>query len=280
MLGQYAVKLPTSLIVGKRTQSSQACPELVRAGHGVRMAMIQEPGCKDIINIGILKELSGNDSFFARGLYQGGGEVNPMFKLVLICNDPPKIPGHDEATRNRIRIIPFESRFVDAEVAPEDPLEQLRQKVFPKDKDLLENIGGMYAEAFAWLLLKHYQTRPSSRPEPEKVKMATAKYMEKNDVYKQFCDEMMESKPSLQQDTTTSTTTSKIFLSLNELYLVFKDWYRESIPNAAIPTKNDLKDHFTKEWGAPTRSSESKGNLGWPDYQLRDFTDTSTTFTV
>uniref|UniRef100_A0A6C0CYH4 SF3 helicase domain-containing protein n=1 Tax=viral metagenome TaxID=1070528 RepID=A0A6C0CYH4_9ZZZZ len=279
MLGQYAVKLPTSLIVGKRTQSSQACPELVRAGHGVRMAMIQEPGCKDIINIGILKELSGNDSFFARGLYQGGGEVNPMFKLVLICNDPPKIPGHDEATRNRIRIIPFESRFVDAEVAPEDPLEQLRQKVFPKDKDLLENIGGLYAEAFAWLLLKHYQTRPSSRPEPEKVKMATAKYMEKNDVYKQFCDEMMESPPT-DTTSTTSTTTSKIFLSLNELYLVFKDWYRESIPNAAIPTKNDLKDHFTKEWGAPTRSSESKGNLGWPDYKLRDFTDNSTTFTV
>lgn len=276
MLGKYAVKLPTSLIVGKRTQSSQACPELVRAGHGVRLAMIQEPGCKDIINIGILKELSGNDSFYARGLYKEGVEVNPMFKLVLICNDPPKIPGHDEATRNRIRIIPFESRFVDAELAPEDPLEQLRQKVFPKDKDLLENIGGLYAEAFAWLLLKHYQTLPKHRTEPEKVKMATAKYMEKNDVYKQFCDEMVApfSPPSSSPD----QEKPKLFMSLNELYLVFKEWYRDSIPNASIPTKNDLKDHFTKEWGAPLRSSESNGTLGWPDRQLLDFSNPSSNF--
>ena len=36
MLGDYSIKLPTSLITGKRTQSSAACPELVRAGNGVR----------------------------------------------------------------------------------------------------------------------------------------------------------------------------------------------------------------------------------------------------
>jgi hypothetical protein len=72
MLGEYAIKLPTSLIVGKRTQSSAACPELARAGNGVRWAVLQEPDKKDIINIGILKELSGNDTFFARGLYKEG----------------------------------------------------------------------------------------------------------------------------------------------------------------------------------------------------------------
>lgn len=44
MLGKYAIKLPTSLLVGKRTQSSSACPELVRAGNGVRWALLQEPG--------------------------------------------------------------------------------------------------------------------------------------------------------------------------------------------------------------------------------------------
>ena len=49
MLGEYAVKLPTSLIIGKRTQSSAACPELVRAGNGVRFAVLQEPDQKDII---------------------------------------------------------------------------------------------------------------------------------------------------------------------------------------------------------------------------------------
>ena len=55
MMGNYSIKLPTSLITGKRTQSSAACPELVRAGNGVRWAVLQEPDAKDVINIGILK---------------------------------------------------------------------------------------------------------------------------------------------------------------------------------------------------------------------------------
>ena len=104
----YSVKLPTSLIVGKRTQASAACPELVRAGNGVRWC-ITRPDKKDILNIGILKELSGNDTFFARGLYKEGSEITPMFKLVLICNDPPQVPYSDKATWDRIRVLPFES---------------------------------------------------------------------------------------------------------------------------------------------------------------------------
>ena len=70
MLGEYSIKLPTSLITGKRTQSSAASPELVRAGNGVRWVVLQEPDQKDFLNIGVLKELSGNDTFYARGLFK------------------------------------------------------------------------------------------------------------------------------------------------------------------------------------------------------------------
>lgn len=140
MLGPYAIKLPTALIVGKRTQSSAACPELVRAGQGVRLCTLQEPDKRDIINIGILKELSGNDTFFARGLYQAGQEISPMFKLVLVCNDPPKLPYSDAAAWSRIRVIPFESKFVEKDEAPTDPDQQLLEKRFPKDKDLQEKV--------------------------------------------------------------------------------------------------------------------------------------------
>ncbi len=83
-LGRYMKVLPTSLIVGKRGQSSQATPELSGI-QGVRFAILQEPNSKDIINIGILKELSGNDIIYIRGLYKESQEVRPMFKLVLVC---------------------------------------------------------------------------------------------------------------------------------------------------------------------------------------------------
>lgn len=259
MLGSYSIKLPTSLIVGKRTQSSQACPELVRAGNGVRIAMLQEPDGKDVINIGILKELSGNDTFFARGLYRDGTEISPMFKLILICNEPPKIPGHDKATRNRIRVIPFESTFVEEEDAPKDPLEQLKQKKFPKDKDFMNKIPSM-TEAFSWMLLQYLKQKPTHFPEPEKVKMATSNYLLKNDLYRQFCDEsVMEEEGSE--------------LLLNDLYQVFKDWYHDSIPNEKVPNKSDLKDYLTKLWGPPTTSKERSRVLVWKGKALRGVMD-------
>jgi len=254
MLGPYSIKLPTSLITGKRTQSSAACPELVRAGNGVRMAMLQEPDQSDTINIGILKELSGNDTFFARGLYKEGQEITPMFKLVLICNEPPKLPYNDRATWNRIRVIPFESTFTDN--APESWEEQLRQKRFTKDKDFGNKIPRM-AEPFAWLLLHTLKFRHQKLVEPEKVLMATSNYRKKNDIYRQFIDENIIEHP-----------TSSI--SLTELYSYFKDWYRESMPSqGGVPTKQDLKEYIIKIWGKPIK------NVSWFGFKFSQDNDPS-----
>lgn len=237
MLGEYAVKLPTSLIIGKRTQSSAASPELVRAGHGVRWAILQEPDKKDVINIGILKELSGNDSFFARGLFQEGGEIEPMFKLAVICNDPPSIPYSDKATWNRIRVIPFESCF--CEDAPDTYEEQLRQKRFPVDPHFNEKIPNL-VKPFAWVLLNH-RKKGIKLMEPEKVKCATASYRKKNDNYQQFIEEQIVEDP-------------KARITLADLYNSFKDWFREGFPNQTMPVKTEVKEYLSKIWGEPERN--------------------------
>lgn len=242
MFGEYAVKLPTSLIVGKRTQSSAACPELVRAGNGVRWAILQEPDKKDVINIGILKELSGNDSFFARGLFQAGGEIEPMFKLSVICNDPPSIPYSDQATWNRIRVIPFESTF--SNNAPATYEEQLQKKIFPKDANFSEKIPSLI-KPFAWVLLNHRKKGPKF-VEPEKVKLATDFYRKKNDTYRQFIDERIMPCESGR-------------INLHELYTLFKEWYRESVPGQALPVKSEVKEYYTKLWGEPERGGVWKG---------------------
>lgn len=246
MLGAYSVKLPTSLIVGKRTQSSAACPELVRAGNGVRIAMLQEPDGKDVINVGILKELSGNDSFFARGLYKEGSEITPMFKLVLICNDPPKLPYNDKAAWNRIRVIPFESLFSDS--APSDPDEQLLKKVFPKDTSLGDRVASM-AEAFAWMLIEHLKTHPKIGEEPDKVRMATANYRKKNDIYRQFVEDHVVREPGAS-------------ISVQQAYSIFKEWFREGIPNAPVPIRDDFREYMTKILGDPVMAF-------WQDVRIR-----------
>ena len=234
MLGEYAVKLPTSLIIGKRTQSSAACPELVRAGNGVRFAVLQEPDQKDVINIGILKELSGNDTFFARGLFKDGGEITPMFKLILICNEPPQLPYGDKAVWNRIRVIPYEATFCDD--APDTFEQQILEKRFPKDRQFSDKIPGM-VEAFAFMLLEHRKT-VRKHYEPPKVKLATEGYRKKNDIYRQFIEECI-------------IDDSKSTISLLEVYTSFKEWFKESLPNHRIPIKNDVLIYFTKSWGDP-----------------------------
>lgn len=236
MLGPYSIKLPTSLITGKRTQSSAACPELVRAGNGVRFAVLQEPDSKDNINVGILKELSGNDTFFARGLYREGKEITPMFKLALICNKPPILPAGDQATWNRIRVIPFESNFTDN--APEDEKEQIELKRFPKDPRFSDKIP-MLTEGLAWYLIRRHQLNPDGIiVEPDKVKLATTKYRIRNDFYRQFIKECIED-------------TDDGCLLLMELYQAFKSWYHTSVPNSSVPVKNEVEEYFTKMWGEP-----------------------------
>lgn len=237
MLGSFSVKLPTSLIVGKRTQSSAACPELVRAGNGVRMAMLQEPDASDTINVGILKELSGNDSFFARGLYKEGSEITPMFKLVLICNDQPKLPHNDKAVWNRIRVIPFESTFSDN--APEDPDEQLKEKVFPKDNTLGDRIGSM-AEAFAWFLMEHLKQHPKIRPEPPRVLEATERYRKRNDVYRQFMeDHIVKDEGQI--------------VSVQNMFNFFKEWHKDCVPSAIPPALSVFKENMSKIIGEPVQ---------------------------
>ena len=253
MLGEYAIKLPTSLIVGKRSMSSAASPELVRAGNGVRWAILQEPDKKDVINIGILKELSGNDTFYARGLFQNGAEIEPMFKLVVICNDPPSIPYSDKATWNRIRVVPFESTFVSN--PPETFEEQLLQKRFAKDPYFMEKIPDMI-KPFAWVLLNH-RKKGYKFVEPEKVTLATELYRKKNDTYRQFLDERV-----------VEDATSKV--SLDDLYVGFKDWYKDAQPGQQIPPKSDVREYCTKAWGDPERRSTWPGRRYVTDGEEKD----------
>ncbi len=94
---------------------------------------------------------------YARDIQQKGKDVidiDPFFKLIFICNTIPNIRNPDNATWNRIRVIPFESTFKDNidDISLE---EQKRDKIFLKDtsfceKETIRELG----EAFAWYLIQ------------------------------------------------------------------------------------------------------------------------------
>lgn len=245
MFGKLSIKLNTTVITAKKPSAGSAFADLARAGGGVRWAVLEEPDGDEAINIGILKSLSGNDTVFARELYQAGKDVKefrPMFKLIFICNKLPRIRHADKAVWNRVRVIPFESTFCKQEnPAPETYEEQLKQKKFPMDKQFGKKIPGML-DAFAWVLLEH-RKHILNRIEPEKVRIATEIYKKQNDIYKQFTDE------SIVED-------KKSEMSLMELYNIFKSWFRESLPGYTMPVKNEIEEHFTKLWGHPDQTKK------------------------
>jgi P4 family phage/plasmid primase-like protien len=254
MLGKLAIKFNTNVVTGKKPNTGAANADLARAGGGVRWAVLEEPDGDEMINNGTLKHLSGNDSFYARDLFErgkDGREITPMFKLTFICNKLPKMKYSDKATWNRTRVLPFESTFCRPDdPAPETYEEQLLQKRFPMDKKFSLKIPGL-VPAFAWVLLQH-RIKTQDRPiiEPEKVRAATEIYRKQNDIYRQFSEEHI------------AEDDSKV-LSLTELYSQFKEWFRESIPNHSIPPRSDVEEYFARLWGDPEKGKR------WPGYRIR-----------
>lgn len=257
-LGRYMKILPTSLISGKRTQSSQATPEYAGLP-GVRFAVLQEPNSKDVINIGILKELSGNDIIYYRGLYKDSQELKPQFKLALVCNKLPKLPCDDPATWNRIRVLPHEACFPKDNV-PELLEDQIRLKRFPRDPYFSEKLPKMKAP-FMWMMFDTFKKilKDGRMTEPEKVRSATAMYRKQNDVFLQFIMEKIVFDPE----------NEKALMSVVETYNSFKTWFDDSYPNlhSQIPSKEDLRDELTKKWGDLTMSHK------WKGYRLRTAED-------
>lgn len=252
MLGDHAIKFNTQYFTGKKTSSGSANPELARACPPVRHATMEEPDADEQLNIGELKKLSGGDSYWARDLFEKGKstrEVFPMFTLTFICNKLPKLRYSDRATWNRLRVIPFESTFVEpGKPCPITFEEQMLEKRFPMDKTFGSKIPELVG-AFAWYLLE-WRKKVSVRIEPDKVRQATLQYQKENDIYRQFIEE--------------NIIKSETNLSLSDLYNNFKDWFKEGWPNSSLPIKNEIKDYFEKLWG-PIRGNK------WFGYRIKNY---------
>ena len=258
MLGpKLSIKMETTLITGKKPNSGGAWPELRRAGNGVRAVFFDELTDEEEIKLSMFKKLSGNDSFPARDCFEKGSDMKdyePMFKMYIISNKLARFhKGGDQATWNRVCVIPYESVFCPADdPAPSTYEEQMLQKRFPMDKELDAKLPSM-VEAFAWILLQRRMS-PKITYKPEKVMQAIIAYRRRNDIYRQYIEECI-------------IEDSESTLSLVELYTSIKDWFRESLPSQRIPEKGEAKDYFIGMWGEAGRGTK------WKGYKLRTIQD-------
>ncbi|QBL14690.1 putative D5 family NTPase/ATPase [Ranavirus ambystoma1] len=222
MLGCFAVKMSTQTLTGKKPSAGSANPEMARLGGGVRWAVMEEPNSDETINAGTLKSMTGNDSFFARDLYCAGKttfEIKPMFKLHVICNALPGIKDADQATWNRVRVVPFESTFVTpGTTAPADS-----KYVFPADTDITRKLDRLTAP-LAWYLVYCWACIQNERVKyvpPPKVMEATMAYQKEHDLFRQFTEEM------LRKDLDST-------LTCDDAYTAFRDWTSANSPHGTV----------------------------------------------
>jgi P4 family phage/plasmid primase-like protien len=172
--GNYAGTLPVSYFIGK---TKGATPELNKVKQ-CRIVFTNEPSPKDELDVGLFKELTGNDEIQTRQLYKESDKTTSsvMFKFVVLCNKEPKIDSNDVATWNRIRVLPFESKFTD------NPDEKSEYE-FKKNDDFVIDLE--LKQAFMTKLFSLYKNG-FDLFEPELVKQATRNFQAKNDTIQHF----------------------------------------------------------------------------------------------
>jgi len=238
--GQYCFKMPITLITSKRSQTGQATPELMM-GKKARFGSMQEPDEGAKINTGLMKELSGNDKMFLRGLYSTGEEFKPQFSLALLCNNKPKMTSDDDGTWRRMVVLDFIARFVEG--TPNGPYE------FKRNTDLVHNFP-YWAPWFFVMLTQYYRIyKVEGLKAPKEITDATKEYRKDSDAYAMFIDDYFIKDESG-------------CIKLEQAYTYFKDWY-ESEYSEKAPPRRSFKLYVERSLNNNYGSGNKSGWYGW-----------------
>lgn len=242
---KYCGQLPVTALTGKQTASSAPTPEFARL-KGMRFVVMQEPDQKEKLHAGKLKELTGGDVLHARALHKEPIEFKPQFGLVMASNVLPEVPGDDGGVWRRMRVVRFNSKFV--EEAKANPAEHM----YPIDEQLVKKLDE-WRFAFFWVLMQYYkvfalgdedktilqyddemnQTFPTNGPKPGlrksmSIASETQKYKQRNNYIGDFIDTVVS-----------KNHPESVVITLHELWMRYSAQCRA---DGRMPNKDELRD--------------------------------------
>jgi P4 family phage/plasmid primase-like protien len=233
VLGSYKGDVPLSLVTDKRGKIGGLAPEVVQL-KGTRYAVMQEPSKGDVINEGVMKQLtSGKDQLQGRAPYMTKMiSFLPQFKLAVTCNALMGIKANDHGTWRRIRAVPFEALFTENPVN-DDPSKPYQYKL---DKYIDEKFDS-WKEVFASMLAaRAFQTNGEVKD--------CAVVMNRSNEYRQSQDIISEYiRDRLILDATGS-------IKKMELNNDFSMWYMSNYGGRG-PSPKDLHEYMDKDYGRP-----------------------------
>ena len=246
--GEYCCKFPVTLLTQKRAASNAASSEIARA-KGKRFGVLQEPSEDEKLNIGLMKELTGGDRIMTRKLYSEPQEWKPQWTLALLCNHLPNVPSDDGGTWRRIRVVEFNSKFV--EVPNPDKANE-----FAMDTDISGKFE-LWKEVFMSMLIEQYKTHAGKRMvDPEEVTACTREYQKNNDHMADFVDTCL-----------VRSQEEGACVSVADVFQELKDWIREDNIPCRAPKKKEVTSYLDKNIG---RACSCGGRLAYKGYVIRD----------
>jgi P4 family phage/plasmid primase-like protien len=246
-LGDYQSSLQSTALTRKRPESGAANPDIMSIKNK-RFIYMQEPDDREPLNTSRMKQFSGEDAVEARALYGDQDRFKVAGKLFMMCNSLPAINTMDRGTWRRVRLIPFESKFVN----PGDK-ELGQPNVFLKDMNLNVKLK-RWRESFFALLVHIYVTEyavsdnGTLEPAPEVVMNESLKYRETFDSYAKFRFGRMR----IDRDSDEKAT-------LSDIWRAYRYWY-EAVGGAGKKlTQAELNRRLEDEFGKPKESKFYSG---------------------
>lgn len=163
IMGDYARSAPADMFTERKHEAHTT--ELARL-MGARLVAAQETEEGKRWAEAKIKALTGGDPVTARFMRQDDFEYIPQFKLVMTGNHKPGLRNVDEAIRRRLYLIPFEANI---------PSEK-------RDTGLAERLRAEAGGILAWAIEGCLQWQREGLRAPDRVRAATADYLEQQDV--------------------------------------------------------------------------------------------------
>lgn len=246
-LGDYYKPMDIRLLTEKRSSSSSASPE-VADKKGIRACPFDEPKSSDEINTGFMKLFTGGDVIMARALFKEPIYFKPQFKPFLLCNHLPAIRSDDEGTWRRIRVIPFESKFIKKSDATSKQLKyglDESKNQFWADKDLSEKIPE-WKQVFMGMLLHYYKKYTEhGLVHPKLVMRYTEDYKKKCDVFQDFIGDYLE-----------KTNNPDDAITMINLHECMRNWYKSNY-DGKCPNTKDIRNYVEKRLDALNKKTDS-----------------------
>ena len=166
----YAMNIqPETIMIKRNTGANSDVARLM----GARLVTCTEPNDGEMLNEGLIKQLTGGDRMTARRQYGNEFEFTPVFKLWMATNYKPRIRGTDDGIWRRIHLIPFDKQI------PADKV----------DKTLPAKLAAEYEAILAWAVEGCLLWQKEGLQKPKCVQESVSEYRKESDTIGLFAEE-------------------------------------------------------------------------------------------